>query len=192
MRAVHSGCWVTTEVSTLSTICAKGRTLDSARRLSALNAPNRPSTSTCLFRVHFGPSIFPACFADASLEAAQPLERDLLSTSSAPTVAQGASWSFRCPSSRHQLGASTCRAENPNSTLRSVHGVPPAFNGLLHSRPHGLVSSRSRVQGSPFRGLTSDAEPCRVILDLCPLAVRDATRRPKPSCFASRPRLSPK
>lgn len=140
----------------------------------------------------FGPRIFPACFADTSLAFVQPPERDLPSTSSAPTVAQGASWSFRCPSSRHQLRASTCRAENPNSTLRSVPGVPPAFNGLLRSRSHRLVSSRSRVQGSPFRGLTSDAEPCRVFLDLCPLAVHNATLRPKPSRFASRPRLSPK
>jgi hypothetical protein len=42
-----------------------------------------------------------------------------------------------------------CR--RPSPTLRSVLGVPPALDGLLHHRPRGLVSSHSRVQGFPFR-----------------------------------------
>jgi hypothetical protein len=56
------------------------------------------------------------------------------------------------PSSRHQPAVSTRCAELPGSTLRSVLGVPPALDGLLHHRPCGFVSPHSRVQGSPFRG----------------------------------------
>lgn len=41
----------------------------------------------------------------------------------------------------------------PVSALRCVLGVPPAHDALLRCRPCGFVSPRSRVQGSPFRGL---------------------------------------
>jgi len=39
----------------------------------------------------------------------------------------------------------------PSSSLRSVLGVPPALDGLLHHRPCGFVSPHSHVQGFPFR-----------------------------------------
>jgi hypothetical protein len=40
----------------------------------------------------------------------------------------------------------------PSSTLRSVLGVPPALDGLLHHMSRGFVSPHNHVQGSPFRG----------------------------------------
>ena len=62
-----------------------------------------------------------------------------------------ASHGVRDPSSRQKPAVSTERAGFPLPTLRSVLGVPPALDGLLHHRPRGLVSSHSRVQGFPFR-----------------------------------------
>ena len=51
---------------------------------------------------------------------------------------------------------------DPSPGLRSVLGVSHALDGLRHHRPCRLVSSRSRVQGSPFRGLSLRTEPYRV------------------------------
>jgi hypothetical protein len=68
------------------------------------------------------------------------------------SVPDGASIEVRIPSSRHQPAVSTQCARFPHPTLRSVLGVPPAHNGLLHHRPCGFVSPHSRVQGFPFRG----------------------------------------
>ena len=41
----------------------------------------------------------------------------------------------------------------PSSSLRSVLGVPPALDGLLHHMHCGFVSPHNHVQGFPFREL---------------------------------------
>lgn len=137
----------------------------------------------------FRSKFFPACFADAAPADIQLPERNLPSTSSVPTVAQGASRSFRCPSSRRQLRASTCCAEIP--IPRYVPSMAFHLPSTVCSapKPCRLISSRNRVQGSTFRGLTSSVELYRVVLSQCPHAVRDAIRRPKPSNLAYQPRL---
>jgi len=62
-----------------------------------------------------------------------------------------------------RLAATTTDVPGATSpALRSVHGVSHAHDGLLRHRPRGFVSPLSRVQGSPFRGLSLSAEPCRV------------------------------
>jgi hypothetical protein len=74
---------------------------------------------------------------------------------------------------RSLIATSTCGVHlprrAPNSTLRSVLGVPPALDGLLHHRPRGFVSSHSHVQGTPFRGLATPQSRARF-------------PRPLPSC----------
>jgi hypothetical protein len=158
---------------------------------SASCADKRPSTSTCLFRVVSVQE--PSLRASPIVPGSSPASRKRPSSYPfRPTVAQSASRSFRCPSSRHQLGASTCCTEFPHSVLRAARGVPPTFDGLLRIQPYGLVSSRNHVQGSPFRDLTSSAEPRRVVLDQCPLAVRDAACQPKLPGFAAQSRLWPR
>jgi len=117
---------------------------------------------------------FPAYLADAAPAVFQPPERDLHPSSSVPTVAQSASRSFRCPSSRHQSRASTCRAENPNSTLRSVHGVPPTFDGLLRSRTLQAYFIPQPCSGFTLQGFNLQ---CRAVLS-CP--------QPVPSCRSRR------
>jgi hypothetical protein len=63
-------------------------------------------------------------------------------------------WGSTCPLHDVTTGCPLTR-ERPRSRWRSVLGVPPALDGLLHLVAGGLVSSHSRVQGSPFRGLPS-------------------------------------
>ena len=55
------------------------------------------------------------------------------------------------PSSRHQREQSTSRLAS-QASLRSAHSVSHAPDGLLLLTPCELVSSRSHVQGSLFRG----------------------------------------
>jgi len=74
------------------------------------------------------------------------------------------------PSSRRYPVESTC-AGNPSLPLRSVLRFSQPLDGLLHHRHRGLVSSRSHVQGSPYRGFSrSAASPSRRRrLPPCPL-----------------------
>jgi hypothetical protein len=72
----------------------------------------------------------------------------------------------------------------PISTLRSAHGVSHALDGFIRHRPCGFVSPRSRVQGSPSRGLSFPAEPYAVSRARCPRAV---TTNPPAVARASRP-----
>jgi len=149
---VHSGCWVTTEVFWAPERFAPGLKTEF----------HSPSVGTIKHRLTFHEYLplqstfrsefFPACFADPSSASAQPPERSLLPTNSVPTVAQGASRSFRCPSSRHQLRASTCRAEipiphyvssmafHPPSTICSVLNLASLFHPatVFRVQPSGV------------------------------------------------------
>lgn len=57
--------------------------------------------------------------------------------------------------SRHHRTASTY-ARGSKSSLRSAHRCSQPLGGLLRCATHGLISSRSRAQGScPFEGLST-------------------------------------
>lgn len=102
--------------------------------------------------------------------------------------ARAPSLRFPSPSSRRQPTVSTwIRGREPPRPLRSVHGVSHALDGLFHHRPCRLVSSRSHVQGSPFRDLSPTAKPTRLSPDLrtlMPLVLRrlrcDPAQRRRP------------
>jgi hypothetical protein len=93
------------------------------------------------------------------------------------------------PSSRRYPVEST-GAGDPRLPLRSVLRFSRPLDGLLHHRYRGLVSSRSHVQGSPFRGFShSAASPSRRRrLPPCPLpcARSPVARLPRPPVGTSR------
>jgi hypothetical protein len=93
------------------------------------------------------------------------------------------------PSSRRCPVEST-GAEDPSLPLRSVLRFSQPLDGLLHHRHRGLVSSRSHVQGSPYRGFSrSAASPSRRRqLPPCPLPCgrSPVARLPRPPVGTSR------
>jgi hypothetical protein len=78
-----------------------------------------------------------------------------------PTKARRAPLLRFHPSSRHQTWRPLMPGL-PTPELCSVLGVSHALDGLLRQILRGLVSSRSHVQGLPYRGFFLSAEPYRV------------------------------
>jgi hypothetical protein len=68
----------------------------------------------------------------------------------------------------------------------SVLGVSHALDGFLRHRPCELLSSRYRVQGFSFRGLSLNSGPFRISPDLSPRAVEHSSLRfPAPARLPS-------
>lgn len=188
MRAVHGGCWVTTEVVEDPGGLHPARQLDSARRppaqLRRYDLPRAPASSEffsarnlpCVLRRLF-PGFAPASRKSPSLH---PFQTD----SRARRLSE-------FPLSLFTTSAESVYLSRGDPTPRYVPSLAfhPPSTVFSAPEPRGLVSSHSRVQGSPFRGLTSSVKQYRVILGQCPLAVRDATQRPKPLRLAIRLRL---
>lgn len=135
------------------------------------------------------PEIFPAYFAGSSLASLESPERvpslyPIRTDSRARRLSE-------FPLSLFTTSAESVYLSRGDPTPRYVPSLAfhPPSTVFSAPEPRGLVSSHSRVQGSPFRGLTSSVEQYRVILGQCPLAVRDATPRPKPLRLAFRLRL---
>lgn len=67
----------------------------------------------------------------------------------------------------------------PKSSIRSVRRCSQPLDGFLRAPAPGLVSSQSRLQGSPLvQGLPISAQRSYLFGPICPLAVVTACRSP--------------
>jgi len=93
-----------------------------------------------------------------------------------------------CPPSRHQHRQSTSRPTS-QVDLRSALSVSHAPDGLLLPTPCELVSSRSHVRGSLFRGFGPTTSRLALLAKPCPHAVDDRSlRHPKAARQVRSPR----
>lgn len=144
----------------------------------ALHRPTVPRTRTRPGSSSLGSSPLQSSFVLAP--ARTPFE-----TRPEPVTARIRLPGFR-PSSRHDSNASTTRGL-PGPRSRSVlrRSQPP--DGFLRARARGLISSRSRVQGSSRSGGSLPAQPLpprrreRAPVPLAPQALADRFRRPHPT-----------